>query len=270
MSLQVSHLKDLIGSRVITSRADLLSGRYATELRSLIEERGVLVFPGTFFTDEEQVTFARTISDIIPQGPTGMAKISLDPEVNETADYLRASFLWHFDGFSDAVPQRGCLLNARRLSDQGGDTQFCNTCAAYEALPVEIRTRIENLRVIHDNVYIQCKVNPGASDEQIARWGRQTPKAHPIIWTHRSGRRSLAIGETASAIEGLDLAEGRRLLQELQDFATQPRFVYSHAWQVGDLVMWDNYGTLHRVTPYPFDSGRLMHRVALAGGEKIA
>ena len=94
-------------------------------------------------------------------------------------------------------------------------------------------------------------------------------RVHPLVWTHRSGRKSLVLGVTTSHVEGMDEAEGRQLLASLLDHATAPDRVYSHQWEVGDLVIWDNRGTLHRVTPYPEDSGRLMHRVTLVGDEPI-
>lgn len=86
----------------------------------------------------------------------------------------------------------------------------------------------------------------------------------------RSGRKSLLLGAAAEWIEGMDRDEGDALLADLKDFARQPRYVYRHEWQVGDMVVWDNCGVLHRVEPYPIDSGRVMHRITLEGEEAIA
>mgnify|MGYP001119435416 CR=1 FL=1 len=95
-------------------------------------------------------------------------------------------------------------------------------------------------------------------------------KAHKLVWTHKSGRKSLVIGCSASHIEGMDREEGQQLLQELLDWSTQPRFVYRHEWTPGDLLIWDNTGVLHRAEPYPLDCGRLMHRTTLLGEEPFA
>ena len=90
------------------------------------------------------------------------------------------------------------------------------------------------------------------------------------MWTHKSGRKSLVIGSTAAYVEGMDTPDSMDLLVRLRDWATQPQFVYHHQWEPGDLVMWDNTGTLHRAIPYEVESGRLMHRTILQGEEPIA
>jgi alpha-ketoglutarate-dependent taurine dioxygenase len=92
----------------------------------------------------------------------------------------------------------------------------------------------------------------------------------PLVWTHRSGRKSLVIGNTAVNIVGVDPLQGLELLVWLRDWATQPRFRYSHRWRAGDAVLWDNTGTLHRATPYAAGSGREMRRTKLAGEEPLA
>ena len=111
-----------------------------------------------------------------------------------------------------------------------------------------------------------------ADAEELMRelWRIAAPKTHPLVWTHRSGRKSLVLGSTASHIEGMGRAEGRALLDELLDWATQPQFVYRHEWRLGDMLMWDNTGTMHRAEPYAQDSGRLMHRTTLLGEEAFA
>ena len=92
----------------------------------------------------------------------------------------------------------------------------------------------------------------------------------PLVWNHRSGRKSLVLGCTASHIVGMDLAKSTEILVRLRDWATQPQFVYRHQWSVGDLVMWDNTGTMHRAKPYDPKSGRLLNRTKLAGEEPFA
>ena len=93
---------------------------------------------------------------------------------------------------------------------------------------------------------------------------------HRLVWKHKPGRKSLVIGCHADHILGMDRDESDALLQELIDWATQPRFVYRHEWTVGDLLIWDNTGVLHRAEPYPLDSGRVMHRCTLAGEEAFS
>ena len=92
----------------------------------------------------------------------------------------------------------------------------------------------------------------------------------PLVWKHRSDRKSLVLGATALQVEGMPYPESEALLVRLRDWATQPRFVYRHEWQLGDMVIWDNTGTMHRALPYDYESGRLMHRTKLEGEEAFA
>ena len=103
------------------------------------------------------------------------------------------------------------------------------------------------------------------------RAARNVPsKEQPLVWTHRSGRRSLVIGSTAAYVVGWEPPESMDLLVRLRDCAMQPQFVYRHDWKLGDIVMWDNTGALYRALPYEADSGRLLHRTMLQGEEPIA
>jgi alpha-ketoglutarate-dependent taurine dioxygenase len=108
------------------------------------------------------------------------------------------------------------------------------------------------------------------SYEELVFWQKSPTKACPIVWTHQSGRKSLLLGATADYVIGLPVEESRALLARLRDWATQPQYVYRHEWQLGDLLIWDNTGTMHRVLEYPADSGRLMHRTILAGEEPLS
>lgn len=155
-----------------------------------------------------------------------------------------------------------------KLSDVGGQTEFCNTYAAYEELP-EADKAIAGLRVVHSAERSQYYVRPEMSYEEIAFWQKSPTKSCPMVWTHQSGRKSLLLGATADYVIDLPVEESRALLARLRDWATQPRYVYRHEWQLGDLLMWDNTGTMHRALPYAADSGRLMHRTVLAGEEPL-
>jgi alpha-ketoglutarate-dependent taurine dioxygenase len=103
----------------------------------------------------------------------------------------------------------------------------------------------------------------------VAKWRSRPTHEHPLVWTHRSGRRSLVLGASADYVVGMDLDEGRALLADLLDRATAPPLVYSHQWAVGDTVIWDNNGVLHRAAPYDPDSPREMLRTTVLGDEPI-
>ncbi len=176
---------------------------------------------------------------------------------------------WHFDGSLQPYPNLATLLRAVSLSETGGETEFCNTYAAYDDLPESDKELIADLRVVHSAERSQYYVRPEMSFDEITFWQKSPTKACPIVWTHRSGRRSLLLGATADYVIGMPVEQSRALLARLRDWATRPQYVYRHEWLPGDLLMWDNTGTMHRVLEYPVDSGRLMHRTILAGEEPL-
>lgn len=269
MTLTTIDLTPKIGAEIRTDRNSLLSGTYASAIRDILEKRGVVIFREVNLTDAEQVVFSSTLGEVIPQGEKGIFKVTMDEKENKMAEYLKAAIFWHIDGSTDDVPTRASLLSARRVSPSGGQTEFCNTYAAFEELPDSEKKAIEKLRVIHTIESIQRKIYPTPTPEQEEGWRRYQPKSHPLVWTHRSGRKSLVLGSTASHVEGMDMKAGRALIDRLEEWSTQPRFVYQHQWTVGDLLIWDNTGTMHRVLPYASDSGRMMHRTTLVGEEQL-
>ena len=156
------------------------------------------------------------------------------------------------------------------VAEEGGDTEFANTYAAYEALPEDEKAELDDVRVVHSFAAAQLHMTPEPSDKERAAWDRVPSKEHPLVWTRRNGRKSLLIGSTADRIVGLSDEESRALLERLLEWSTQPRFVLRHHWHPGDLVIWDNTGLLHRAIPYEQTSPRLMHRTTLVGEEAVA
>jgi alpha-ketoglutarate-dependent taurine dioxygenase len=156
------------------------------------------------------------------------------------------------------------------LSAEGGQTLFANSYAAYEALPQAMKDRIADLRVVHSFAVSMTRAGVERTPETAAHWASIPDQTHALVWTHQSGRKSLVIGCHASHVEGMDRAESDALLAELMDWITQPRFVYRHEWTVGDMLIWDNTGVLHKAEAYPIGSGRMMHRTTLMGEEAFA
>jgi alpha-ketoglutarate-dependent taurine dioxygenase len=182
------------------------------------------------------------------------------------------TFFWHIDGVTIDQPlPKGTLLTARKLSSTGGQTEFASTYAAYESLPEADKEAYAHLKVVHKMEASMRPVFDAMSEEDLARWrAMSSVMSHPLVWTHKSGRKSLVVGSHADRIVGLPIPHGRSLLIRLQEWAAQPAFSYRHEWQEGDLVIWDNHGLMHRVVPYDVDSGRMMHRTTLKGGERVA
>jgi len=263
-------IKPKIGARIFADKDTLLGGNYADKIRDLLEEKGILVFPQINFNDEEQIAFTKTLGTFAPEKRgSEIYKITLDKNLTSTADYLKGAFYWHFDGFVNQVPIRASILSAKVLSPTGGNTEFANTYAAYDALPEERKKQIENLKAVHALPITQMYHTPEPTYEQFLEWKSQGRSELPLVWKHESGRKSLVIGNSAVNILDMDPLEGLELLVYLRDWATQERFHYSHEWTVGDTVIWDNTGTLHRAMPYPLDAGRMMHRTKLQGEEAV-
>lgn len=268
--LEIVNITPNIGSEIRTDLDTLLSGREATTIRAVLEQRGVVFFRGLGISDEQQVAIAKTLGNLVAnEGEGGINKISLDEKVNQRAKYLKGSMFWHFDGSLQPLPNLATLLRAVKLSETGGQTEFCNTYQAYEDLPESEKDALKDLRVVHSAERSQYYVTPEMSYDEVTFWQKSATKTCPIVWTHQSGRKSLLLGATSDYVVGLPVEESRALLARLRDWATQPQYVYQHQWRAGDLLMWDNTGTMHRVLPYPADSGRLMHRTILAGEEPL-
>jgi len=258
------------------SGSDLSGAPAAQECRQLLERYGVVVYRGAGPDDDQLVAFSRSLGELLPV-PAGAEAthpevdvITLDPAKSVLAEVRKGTFFWHLDGTRQEVPEKATLLTAIEVSNEGGDTEFANTYAAYDALPAARKAELEQLRVVHSFTAAQLLVHPDASPEQRAKWDRIPAREHPLVWKRKDGRRSLLIGATAERVVGLPDEDSRAILDDLLAHATQPAFTYRHAWTPGDLVVWDNTGMLHRAIPYEATSRRLMHRTTLVGDEAVA
>lgn len=270
--VRYEQIKPKIGARILNTKEELLSGDLSDEINALLEERGVLVFPGIDFNDEEQVIFSDLLggnaNEISKQDQNAVFKVSLDEKVNENvAEYLKGSLYWHIDGTMNTVPIRASMLSAKVLSPEGGDTEFANTATSYADLPEDRKAEIENMRVVHSLWCSQFYHTPEPSLKQIEDWQSRGEAEIPLVVTNASGKKSLVLGNTAHYIKGLDLKDSQKILHGLREFATSEPYMYAHKWTVGDTVMWDNRTSLHRATPYDPASGRMMHRTIIRGGE---
>ncbi len=268
-TFEVTQVKPLIGAVVNSDKETLLSGRHAKEIRKLLDDRGVIVFSKIDFTEEEQVEFTKTLGKFAREMTGDTFKITMDKKINPMADYTRGAFYWHIDGTMDRIPLFASMLTAKKLAPTGGNTEFCNTYAAWDALPEEEKAELENLKVVHSLVNAQLFVQPEPSLAEFEGWARLGTNELPLVWTHTSGRKSLVLGSTAEYVVGMDPVESRRLLVRLREWATQEQFSLSHSWTIGDTVIWDNTGTMHRAMAYPLDCDRLMVRTKLEGEEEF-
>jgi len=271
LRLRHEDIKPNIGSRILNTKDELLSGALAQDIRDLIERRGVLVYPDIRFSDAEQVAFTKTLGTFMPEHDGAeVYNISLDETVNAKRDYLKGSLFWHIDGTMNPLPIGYAILSSKVLPTWGGDTEFCNTYAAYDALSDEMKARLDGLRVAHSAWTSLYYYEPEPTQRMLEEMMAIGQTELPIVWTHKSGRKSLVLGCTAHHVIGMDWVESAKLLNSLREFATSEPFHYAHQWSVGDTVMWDNTGTMHRAKPYDPDCGRLLKRTKTGGEEPIA
>jgi alpha-ketoglutarate-dependent taurine dioxygenase len=277
--LTITKLTDSVGAEVAGLQPTALGGddSVGAAVLDALEDNGVLVFRDLQLDPQAQVAFCRRLGEIDHSSDghhpvPGIYPITLDKRKNASAAYLKATFDWHIDGctpIGEECPQKATVLSAVQVAEWGGETEFANSYAAYDALTQQEKQRVGALRVVHSLEASQRRVYPDPTPEQVERWRARRTHEHPLVWTHRSGRKSLVLGASADYIVGMDLDEGRSLLDELLVRATQPGKIYSHSWSIGDTVIWDNRGVLHRAAPYDPDSQREMLRTTVLGDEPI-
>jgi alpha-ketoglutarate-dependent taurine dioxygenase len=278
VSLACEPLTPTVGAEVAgVDSATLASDPEAAgAVHDALETYGVLVFRGMHLQPEHQVAFCQRLGEIDREPGhhpvEGIYRVTLDKSKNSSADYLRGTFFWHMDGCTPLhgePPQKATVLSAIAVAPTGGETEFASTYHAYNALSAQEQAQARGLRVRHTLEATQRLVFPDAPADQVARWRHRPSSTHPLVWTHRSGHRSLVIGAHADYVVGMDMEDGRRLLHDLLERATAPARVYRHEWSVGDTVMWNNTGVVHRAAAYDASSPRELLRTTVFGDEPI-
>jgi alpha-ketoglutarate-dependent 2,4-dichlorophenoxyacetate dioxygenase len=249
-----------------------------------MDRYAVLVFPGQDITDSEQIAFSRHFGELESYktgghvrkrednrlGP-GIADLSnLDKAGNVMSAEDRVWFfklgdrLWHSDSSFRPIPAKYSLLSGRVLPSWGGNTEFADMRAAYDALDARTKAEIADLVCEHSLMYSRAAIGFTAlSEEEEAAFA---PVRQRLVRTHPvTGRKSLFLASHAGAILGWTIPEARMFLSDLIDHATQPQFVYSHTWRPFDLVMWDNRTTMHRARRFDRREVRDVRRTTLAG-----
>lgn len=271
----IEKLTDTVGVRIDGVTRDQLveDENLPGWLLDILDANGVLLFRGLHIDDDTQVAFSKRLGRVetfvLDRERPEIFRVSLDRTRNPMAAYLKGTFAWHIDGLTEDVPIMATLLAAHAVATSGGQTEFASTYQAYDDLDDEEKIRFESIRVVHTFEAAQRVLNPDPTPEEVEAWRQRPAKVHPLVWTHDSGRKSLVLGATASHVEGWDEAEGRAFLDDVLERATRPERVYRHEWEVGDLVIWDNRGVLHRACPYDSTSPRDMHRTTLYGKEAV-
>src|SRR5882757_9827472 len=265
----------------IDLRAPLDAGATAA-IHAAMDRYAALVFHDQPLTDEEQIAFTKSLGKIelntannvtrLDQRRLGieMSDISnLDQQGNLLArDDRRRLFnlgnqLWHSDSSFRAIPAKYSLLSGRVVAKKGGNTEFADMRAAYDALDEETKALIEDLVCEHSLLYSRGLLGFEATAEERTMF---RPVRQRLVRTHPvTGKKSLYLASHAGTIVGWPMPEARALLRDLTEHATQPQFVHVHQWRQYDLVIWDNRQTMHRVRRFDDSEIRDMRRTTVAG-----
>jgi alpha-ketoglutarate-dependent 2,4-dichlorophenoxyacetate dioxygenase len=266
-----------------------LSREDAAAIDAGMDRYAVLVLHGQRLTDEQQITFSLNFGDLesyktaayvqraggprLGKGMADLSNLNKDGTVLSADD--RAWFfklgdrLWHSDSSFRPAPAKYSLLSARAIPSWGGNTEFADMRAAYDALDVPTKAEIEDLVCEHSLIYSRQAI--GFTDLTAEEIEAFKPVRQPLVRRHPvTGRTSLFLSSHAGSIIGWTVPEARMLLRDLIEHATQPQFVYSHAWTTDDLVMWDNRQTMHRGRRFDRNEVRDVRRTTLAGHALVA
>ncbi len=247
--------------------------------RAAFEEHSVLVFRDQQVTDEIQLAFSRRFGppEVTKVGSQGtgthfviLSTIGPDGKVvppdHRMALRNKANQLWHTDSSFKRVPALTSILSARIIPARGGETEFVSTRLAFERLDPALREKLENSFAWHDYAHSRSQITADlASPEERAAL---PPQCWRMVWKNpTNGRGAIYLASHAYAVEGMEAAAGKKLIDQLMEAATAPGTSYLHQWRSGDVVMWDNRATMHRGRPWPAHEARLMIRTTISATE---
>jgi alpha-ketoglutarate-dependent 2,4-dichlorophenoxyacetate dioxygenase len=260
-----------------------LSAGVIDAIHAGMDRYAVLIFHGQDFSDEQQLAFTQSLGSIelaigtslrrpeeyrLPPTFADVSNLDQDNKPFAREDRRRlfaiGNRLWHSDSSFKAIPAKYSLLHARVIPSKGGNTEFADMRAAYDALDQDTKELIEPLICEHSQMFSRAKL--GFGDFTAEERERFKPVRQRLVRVHPStGRKSLYLSSHAGSIVGWPEPEAKALLMDLTEAATQREFVYAHKWRVGDLVIWDNRATMHRARPFPHDEPRDVRRTTLMG-----
>ena len=279
MTLTVNPLQEEFAATI--NGADLTNPLGDADLRVIqaaLDRYAVLVFRGPNLTEEQQLGFARNFGALETSGILGDRKLRVHEKLADVSNLdqnddvvgptdrrrmnMLGNQLWHTDSSFKATPAKYSALHAHAVPPEGGETQFADMRAAYDALDDKIKAKVDDLIAEHSLFTSRAKIGfTDFTDEERARFPvarQQLVRVHPA-----SGRKSLYLAAHASHIIGWPLPDGMMLLLDLMDHATEREFLYTHEWSPGDLVIWDNRCTMHRGRPFDETWKRDMRRATV-------
>jgi alpha-ketoglutarate-dependent taurine dioxygenase len=253
-----------------------LGGQDWKAVESAFHAHAVLVFPEQHLSSEQQTTFARRFGEIelLTPSPTlttvPISNVRRDGSIidddEDITQILRGNEGWHTDSSYMPISAKASVLSAHVVPSKGGQTEWTDMRAAFEALDDAVRERLDGLSAHHSLYHSQAKIGHRVESSALSGFHGEGAPLRPLVKMHpATGRPALYIGRHAYGIPGLAEEESETLLDDLLDFACQPPRLYVHEWRPGDVVIWDNRAVLHRARPYRYDEPRVMAHTRIAG-----
>jgi alpha-ketoglutarate-dependent 2,4-dichlorophenoxyacetate dioxygenase len=259
-----------------------LSREMVAAIEAGMDRYAVLVFRDQRLSDEQQLAFSQSFGALEETNGTGISKpgeqrlhpafadvsnLDKDNQIlardNRRRLYSLGNMLWHSDSSFKPVPAKYSILSGRVVAASGGETEFADMRAAYDALDDATKAELEPLVCEHSLIY--SRETLGFGDLSEAERATMRPVRQALVRLHPgSGRKSLYLASHIGTIIGWPMPEARAFIRDLAEHATQSQFTYSHKWRQWDLVMWDNRVTMHRARPYDHTQVRDMHRTTVA------
>ena len=275
--MDIAPSKATLGATVTGVRLNALSDSEWRTIENAFHEHAVLVFARANLSETEHIDFSRRFGPLerTLSKRTDRPEISLlsnvagNGEVAKPDDvlglFLKGNRYWHTDSSFKQVGAKVSLLRAVEVPASGGDTEWADMRAAWDALDADTQQRLEGLVAVHSYAYSQGKIG-GIGLLNQREQDALPPVRQPVVRVHpATGRKNLYVGRHASHIIGMSTEEGRALLERLTEEACRPPRIFRHHWRAGDIVAWDNRCVLHRGHPWPFDQPRVMKRTTVAG-----
>jgi len=279
MNIEFRPLRESIGVEAVgVDLSKSMSDETFKKIHQTWLDRTILLLRGQTMSVQEHIAFSQRFGKLeihtlpqytLPKHP----EIFVVSNVTKDGRHIgapKSGRHWHSDSQYLKKPSAGSLLHAKEVPSKGGDTLFTNLFAAYEALPTLMRRKINGLKVRHSRINAWSVSYPDRAPMTEEERTKVPDVVHPLVRTHpETGRKALWIGgNVAWKIIGMSEEDGRALIRELQEFATQQRFVYRHEWRVGDAILWDNRSTMHCATSFDeIKYQRVMYRTTVTGDE---
>lgn len=281
MTLELRKLHDDFGIEVLgVDIGEGLDDRQFLEIENAVEQYSVVLMRRQNLDDDRQLAFSKRFGELEFDHVTygrerrinyvyRIGNVDRDgnhmPASHERVVFSTGNQMWHTDSSFRPVPAKFSISYAYEVTPEGGELEFVSARAAYARLPESMQATIRDLVVTHDYVYSRSKVSPDAVTPSHAE--SLPPVQQRLVRTNAvTGDKNYYVGSHARSIDGWDDQDARVLLDDLLDRAMQPEFIYSHRWEVQDLLIWDNRCVLHHGCPFDADQyRRCMHQTRVAG-----